>query len=475
MVDFAEKIPNLKQDIDRAWDKELIPILSDYIKIPSKSPAFDPDWEKNGYLQKAMELIFEWVRHEPVKAMQAEIIKLPKRTPLLFVDIPGQSDETVLLYGHMDKQPEISGWDKDKGPWIPRLIGDKLYGRGSADDGYAAFASLLAIRLLQHYHISHARCVLLIEGCEESGSFDLPFYLKALEARIQTPSLVICLDSSAANYEQLWSTTSLRGLISGNLTIEVIQEGIHSGFGSGVVPPIEIILRQLLDRIEDSRTGKIIIPGFEVPIPELRITQARAASKILAKEFFLSYPFVDETQPITSDVNELILNRTWRPQLSLTGIEGYPNLVNAGNVTLPKATFKFSMRTPPTAKATALSDQLKKTLEADPPFNAKITYTPTEYAPGWHAPELAEWLARASDTASTQFFNKPAAYLGEGGVIPFMGMLQKKYPDAQFLITGVLGPHSNAHGPNEFLHLPMAKGITGCVASVIASHFQRNR
>lgn len=472
MNDFQKNISNIKQDIDRTWDETLIPLLSEYIKIPNKSPEFDPNWEQHGYMQKAMELIYDWVRQQPIANMQCEIIKLAKRTPLLFIEIPGQLDETILLYGHMDKQPETSGWDIDKGPWKPVLIDNKLYGRGGADDGYSTFASLLAITLLQRYKIPHARCVILIEGCEESGSFDLPFYLETLESRIKTPNFVICLDSCAGNYEQMWCTTSLRGMVSGKLEIQVTHSGIHSGLGSGVVPPIEIILRQLLDRIEDSQTGKIIIPGFAVDIPPLRVKQANQAAKILGDDFIRSYPFTGDTQPITKEVNELILNRTWRSQLSITGMEGYPALINAGNVTLPKAIFKISMRIPPTAKSSQLSEQLQQTLEKDPPFNAKITYTPSERATGWHAPELAPWLEKANELASQQFFNQPTIYLGEGGLIPFMGMLGKKFPAAQFLITGVLGPHSNAHGPNEFLHIPMVKGITGCVASVIASHYQ---
>ncbi|OGO92771.1 MAG: peptidase M20 [Coxiella sp. RIFCSPHIGHO2_12_FULL_42_15] len=475
MSHFERHFSAIQRDIATGWDEELVPLLQEYIKIPNKSPEFDPQWEEHGYMQQAMNLIFNWVQKQPIDGMHVEIITLPKRTPLLFVEIPGQIAETILLYGHMDKQPETSGWDIDKGPWKPTLVDNKLYGRGGADDGYSTFASLTAIAMLQRYHIPHARCVLLIEGCEESGSFDLPFYLEQLDTKIGEPNFVICLDSCAGNYEQMWSTTSLRGMVSGKLEIQVTREGIHSGLGSGVVPPIEIILRQLLDRIEDSRTGKIVLPGFEVDIPKLRIEQTQQAAKILRNDFLRAYPFVEDTQPVSSDLNELILNRSWRSQLSITGIEGYPALINAGNVTLPKAVFKLSMRIPPTAKSGQLSEILKTTLEKNPPFKAKITFTSTERATGWHAPPLAEWLRDANERASQYFFNKSALYIGEGGLIPFMGMLGKKFPQAQFLITGVLGPGSNAHGPNEFLHIPYVKGITGCVASVIASHYETFR
>lgn len=466
-------LASIQAEIAQCWEQSILPTLATYISIPCKSPAFDPDWQQHGYLDQAMQLLFDWVKTQPIRGLHAELLQLPQRTPLLYIEVAGSSDDTVLLYGHMDKQPEMSGWDPDKGPWQPVRLDDKLYGRGGADDGYALFASLLAIRVLQSHNIPHARCVLLIEACEESGSYDLPHYLKTFRDKIGTPSLVICLDSSAGNYDQLWSTTSLRGIVGGVLDIQVTREGIHSGLGSGVVPPIELILRQLLDRIEDARTGQIVGPAFQVEIPAERIAQAKHVATILGKDFFYSYPFLEGTNAIDSNVTELILNRTWRSQLSLTGIEGYPSLTNAGNVTLPNARFKLSLRTPPTANASELSQLLKQTLEADPPFNAHVTFTPTEKASGWHAPALAPWLADACDVASQQFYGKPAAYLGEGGIIPFMGMLGRQFPEVQFLISGVLGPRSNAHGPNEFLHIPMAKQLTGCVASVIAAHYAR--
>lgn len=472
MNNFNQQLDSIKKEIDIAFDSEIIPTLSEYITIPNKSPSFDPEWEKNGYMQQAMNLIETWVKKQPIKGMTHEILNLPGRTPLLFIDVSGEMDETVLLYGHMDKQPEMAGWDKDKDPWKPVLISDKLYGRGAADDGYAVFSSLLAIRLLQAHNIPHGRCVLIIEGCEESGSYDLPFYLEALGERIGNPNLIICLDSWTGNYEQLWSTTSLRGLVSGKLEIEVLKEGLHSGMGSGVAPSVMMILRQLLDRIEDSHTGQMKIDAFTTTIPDESIKQAKQAAEMLENSFIDSYAFAQNTQPITNNLAELILNRTWRPQLSITGIEGYPHIKDAGNVTIPKAHFKLSVRIPPLLKSSKLNPLLKEILEKNPPFNAKITFTPMERATGWQSPPIAPWLLEANEQASLQFFNKKAAYIGEGGLIPFMGMLGRKFPEAQFLITGVLGPHSNAHGPNEFLHIPMAKKITGCTASIIASHYK---
>lgn len=461
--------------IEKKWNDEIIPQLKQYIEIPNKSPLFDKQWKAHGFMDQAMTLIANWCRQQPIKNMQLNIIEHEQRTPLLFIDIAGDSNDTILLYGHMDKQPEMEGWDKDLGPWKAVIKGDKLYGRGAADDGYSAFTALTAIAALQQQGIPHARCIVLIEGSEESGSIDLPFYLEQLKKQIGSPSLVICLDSSCANYDQLWSTTSLRGLVGGDLSISVLTEGIHSGLGSGAVPSTFTILRQLLARLEDTNTHQIVLESLHVTIPDERMTQAKAAAHTLGKQWLTDYyPLHQNTHVINEDVAEIILNRTWRPALSVTGMEGLPNLSNAGNVTVPKIAVKLSMRIPPTAKINPIATTLKKTLEQNPPFGATVNFTLEDSAVGWNAPPLAKWLAKANDNASQLFFKNPAGYLGEGGSIPFMGMLGEMYPQAQFLITGVLGPKSNAHGPNEFLHLTMAKKITACVSAVIASHFTRD-
>lgn len=459
--------------IDTLWDQSIIPTLKDYISIPNKSPMFDSKWKEHGYMDQAVTLISNWCKQHAVPNMTLDVIEMEGRTPVIFIEIPGNSDDTVLLYGHLDKQPEMNGWDADLHPWKPVLRAHKLYGRGAADDGYAAFASLAAIKSLHAQQLPHARCVILIEACEESGSYDLPFYIDALSQRIGTPSLIICLDSGCGNYEQLWMTTSLRGMIGGTLHINVLSQGIHSGSGSGIVPSCFLILRQLLSRIEDETDGNILLRDLFVEIPAERIKQAQNAAQILQHEIISAYPFVEETQPVSQDPTELILNRTWRPALSVIGAGGLPLSENAGNVTLPSLSVKLSMRLPPTCDANAAIQILKSVLEAHPPFGAKIHFETTEAGSGWNAPAESTWLSQAANEASNHYFGKNAAYMGEGGSIPFMGMLGKKFPNAQFLITGVLGPESNAHGPNEFLHIPMGKNLTCCVAEVIAQHFHR--
>lgn len=470
---YNDLLKNSFSTICAQWDNEIIPELKNFIRIPNKSPAFDPNWKANGHMDKAMALIINWCQHQPIKNMRMELVEDPGCTPLLFIEIDGDSHETILLYGHMDKQPEMTGWDEDKGPWLPVMQDGKLYGRGGADDGYAIFASLTAIKTLQENNIPHARCVIIIEASEESGSDDLPHYLNRLKDKIGNPNFVICLDSGCGNYEQLWSTTSLRGLVDGVLHIDTLKNGIHSGVGSGVVPSTTTILRQLLDRIENIHTHEILLDELKVTIPKERIEQAHQAAKQLGDSIISAYPFVNHTQPTTKDLGELLLNRTWRAALSVVGQDGIPPIEKGGNVTLPRLSVKLSVRIPPQCDPEKAAYALKQVLESNPPYQASISFTPgANCATGWNAPPLAPWLEKASNNASSSFYGKPAAYLGEGGTIPFMAMLGDLFPKAQFLIAGVLGPQSNAHGPNEFLHIDMAKRLTGCIASVIASHYE---
>ncbi len=460
--------------VDHLWEESIVPRLIDYIRIPNKSPVFDRQWQQHGYMDEAVALIERWCRDRPIAGMTVEVVRLEGRTPLIFMEIPGDSDDCVLLYGHLDKQPEMVGWDDDLGPWKPVLKGDKLYGRGGADDGYAAFASLTAIEALQQQGIRRARCVVIIEACEESGSYDLPHYMEGLADRIGTPSLVVCLDSGCGNYDQLWSTTSLRGIIAGNLVVELLTEGVHSGDASGIVADGFRIVRQLLSRLEDERSGAILPPCFHAAIPEERIRQAARAAQVLGANVHRKYPFHEGVKPVASELTELVLNRTWRPALSVTGAAGLPALEDAGNVCRPLTAVKVSMRIPPTCDADQATAGLKALLEADAPYGARVRFEPEKSAGGWEAPPVAPWLAEAVDRASHEFFGNGAVYMGEGGSIPFMGMLGERFPQAQFLITGVLGPKSNAHGPNEFLHIPMGKKLTACVARVLADHYRRS-
>lgn len=460
--------------INKIWDESIIPELKTYISIPNKSPHFDHDWKKNGYMDQAVKLISDWCTKNALPNMTLEVIELEGRTPVIMMESPGENDETILMYGHLDKQPEMVGWNEDLGPWKPVMKGDKLYGRGGADDGYAAFASLTALKVLHEANIKRSRCVILIEACEESGSYDLPFYIDHLKERIGSPSLIVCLDSGCGNYEQLWMTTSLRGLAGGVLTIDVLKEGVHSGNASGIAPSCFRILRQVLNKIECETSGNVIVDELHVEIPAERKAQAEKAASVLGDMVYAELPFMTGVKPESSDLSELVLRRTWKPALSVVGTNGIPTIENAGNVTLPTVSAKLSMRLPPTCNPQKAAEKIKALLEDQPPHHCHIHFEIDETGPGWNAPKQEGWLVNAANEASLNFFGKEAMYMGEGGSIPFMGMLGEKFPAAQFVITGVLGPASNAHGPNEFLHIPTAKKLTACVAQIIAKHYERN-
>ncbi len=475
----------LQSFVDECWNDGIVKRLTDYIAIPAKSPAYDKDWVAHGYLERVIRDAATWVEAQKVEGLKLEIVRLEGRTPVLFFEVPATGDaatrttahtmDTVLLYGHLDKQPEFEGWRNDLGPWTPKLEDGKLYGRGGADDGYAVYAAITAIQALDKQGIAHPRCVGLIESCEESGSYDLLPYVDALKDRLGDVSLVVCLDSGCGNYEQLWLTTSLRGNITGVLEVRVLDEGVHSGDASGVVPSSFRIMRQLFDRIEDSNNGRLLPQSFHCEVPAERVAQAGATAKILGDMVWKRFPWScgdhgETVQPTTTDPVHALLNRTWEPTLSVTGAEGLPPLADAGNVLRPRTAFKISLRLPPLVDGPSALNELKSVLELDAPYKAKVTFRPDRgIATGWNAPTLAPWLAKALDDASQATFGAPCGFLGQGGTIPLMSMLEKGFPKAQFMVCGVLGPHSNAHGPNEFLHIPYARKLTSAVSHVIAA------
>jgi acetylornithine deacetylase/succinyl-diaminopimelate desuccinylase-like protein len=477
--------------VTQAWDRGITQRLTDYIAIPAKSPGFDADWVANGYIDAVMRQAADWVAAQKVPGLKLEVLRLSKpdgtpRTPVLFFEIPAHqsaSQQTVLMYGHLDKQPEFSGWRNDLGPWIAKLETGKdgaarLYGRGGADDGYAVYASIAAVQALKAQGAPHPRIVGLIETCEESGSYDLLPYVDALKARMGDVSLVVCLDSGAGNYDQLWMTTSLRGMASGVLKVEILTEGVHSGDASGLVPSSFRIMRQVLDRLEDSATGRLLPASFHCEVPADRLQQAKATAQILGDELHKRFPWAHYdcggsttfALPTTTDPVQALLSRTWAPTLSVTGAEGFPALKDAGNVLRPYTAFKLSLRLPPLVEAAQAVQQLKALLEDNAPYQAKVTFESAGSATGWNAPSTAPWFDSALNAASTAHYGAPCGYIGQGGTIPLMNMLSKGFPKAQMMVCGVLGPKSNAHGPNEFLHIDYAKKLTAAVASVIAAH-----
>ncbi len=468
------------EQVSAQWDADIVPRLQDYIRVPAKSPLFDAAWAEHGYLDRVVCDAAAWIEAQKVPGLAVEVVRLSGRTPVLFFELAATqvgSTQTALVYGHLDKQPEFTGWRADLGPWTPRMEDGRLYGRGGADDGYAVYAALAAIQALKAQGAPHPRIVGLIETGEESGSPDLRAYLDALGPRLGDVGLVVCLDSGAGNYDQLWLTTSLRGMASGVLKVEILTEGVHSGDASGLVPSSFRIMRQVLDRLEDSASGRLLPGSFHCQVPPERLAQARATAAILGDTLFKRFPWAHHdcggstvfALPTTTDPLQALLKRTWEPTLSVTGAEGFSDIANAGNVLRPYTAFKLSLRLGPLVDAAQAAQELKALLEDNAPYQAKVTFQGLSAATGWNAPAQTDWFTQALDAASQAHFGAPCGYIGQGGTIPLMNMLSQGFPAAQMMVCGVLGPKSNAHGPNEFLHVPYAKKITAAVAQVLAA------
>lgn len=462
-------------EITEAWERHVLPTLEDYTRIPSLSPAFDADWRRTGAIAEAASLLERWVRGRPLEALASRVVELDGRTPAVVAEMSASPEladlPPVLVYGHLDKQPPQGTWRDGLGPFTPVREGERLYGRGTADDGYSLFAAVTALEWLTMRGVPHPRVVVFIEASEESGSPDLPAHLDSLAPALgaQGPSLVLCLDSGCVTYDRLWATTSLRGMLLADVRVEVLTEGMHSGQAGGLVPSSFRILRQLLDRLEDPVTGEIALDSTRVTIPESHRANAQAVVADLGDVAGAELPTVPGLHLDGNGAVDRLLQRTWGAALATIGIDGIPRPADAGNVLRPFTTARLSLRLPPSADPAAVGDEFRRVLTVDPPSGAAVSVQILGPSAGWVAPEPAPWVAGAFDTASRLCFGRAAAGAGEGGTIPFLSELGVRFGGAQMLATGVLGPHSNAHGPNEFLHLPMAQAVTVAVAELIAA------
>lgn len=467
--------------IENEWNDIVRETIDAYMSIPCVSLSFDAQWKETGHIDKASSLYEKWAKEFAPNGSKVYVQRIENKTPLLIIDVPAReynNDDCVLLYGHLDKQPEMAGWDVDKNPFAATYIGDRLYGRGGADDGYAMFSAVLALRELDKTSQPHARCVVVIEASEESGSPDLADHLsrinETLETQLSNVTLVVCLDSGCLTYDHLWVTRSLRGLIHMNVSVRVLNQGMHSGGAGGIVPSTTHVFRSLLDRVVTSPEGYVLIDELNVDI-RADITEAAASvAGIIGSVDAHGLAFADGVRPIEENVTDQIIANTYKPQLEIIGIDGIPSTDNAGNVLLPAVTYSLSFRIPPGVDPEIGAGAIAEKFLTDIPYDAQVTVVVESLASGWEAPQQSEWLHESLTEASLRYFGSDVQYMGEGGTIPFMSMLGEQYPEAQFLVTGVLGPGSNAHGPNEFLDLPTAYKVTACVSDAVHAHSLRN-
>ena len=464
----------VREVIARSWADEVIPSLSGLVAIPALSPAFDPSWSTTGHLRAAVDHMASWAGSRGLGAQQ-EVVELEGRSPLLLIDVPASAgasgDGTVVLYGHLDKQPALGEWSEGLGPWQPVLRDGRLYGRGSADDGYAGYAAITALEAVRAAGGEHLRAVIILETGEESGSPDLPSYLEHLSGRLGNVQLVICLDSGGGrDYKRLWLTSSLRGMVTVTVTVRVLDAGVHSGIASGIVPSSFRIMRELLDRVEDSATGRIKLPEMNVPIPAGRYADAAAFAELEPDAVGGGIPFAEGVSATSADLVELILNNTWRPALSVIGGGGLPESSLAPAALRPETTLRLSIRTPPTANMATARAALEKALTTDVPYGAQVTLRDFVTLSGWSANPPSPWLATALDELTGPVFSEPYRQLGIGGGIPFMEMLGHKYPDADFVVTGAIGADSNMHVPDEWLNIKYAEQVTAAIALILDAH-----
>jgi acetylornithine deacetylase/succinyl-diaminopimelate desuccinylase-like protein len=460
-------LSKLSDFVEEWWDKSALPSLCEFVEIPALSPSFDSEWEANGYLDAAVNTFIAWTRSLPLKGLTVSVHRLKNRSPLLLVKIEGDSDGEVLFYSHLDKQPEATGWSKGKGPWKPVIEDDWLFGRGSVDDGYGGYAGILSVLALQDQGVSHPTCRFLIETGEESGSPDLSFYLDELESVLGVPDLVIVLDTGGIDYDRLWITESLRGIVAGTLSVKVSSVGVHSGHGSGIMPSSFRLARQLLSRIEDENTGEIKPEWLHIEITDKMKEQAKKIVE-MNSDSVDDFPLLKGVEKQVKDPLDIFLTMNLAPSLSIIGADGIPSIQDAGNVLRTNTDLKVSIRTPPGISADEVAKKVQALLEANPPNGAHVSAEMTEVADGFLSPELPEKLSDMLEKSGKKFYGNSPMSLFIGGTIPVMAMLQSRYPDSKFIITGAGGPGGNAHGPDEKLHIPTAKKVTKCMAAVVS-------
>lgn len=465
----------IKTIVYQLFEEQTLPGIMDYIRIPNVSPNYDPQWDTNGNQEKAVSFLANWVLSQNLKGLSLSIYKEKKRTPFIYIEVnPSRvSDKrTVLMYGHFDKQPAYTGWSDGLGPTTPVIKDGKLYGRGSTDDGYALFGIITAIKTCQRINLPLPRIVIIVEGAEESYIEDLNFYLSALKTKIGTPDFIVCLDSGSEDYKRLWLTTSLRGNCAIDLTVKTLKVGMHSGGGTGFVADSYFILRRLLDRIENSDTGEIIIPESKVPLPKNRENEIRRLVTIVKDDYIKNYPFFENTQPIHKELFDLVVNNTWQSTLAITGADGFPEASTAGNVLRPFSSVRLSFRFPPGVDTQKVGESIVEILSKDPPYNAIVEAKLLSFGNGWNLDEknYSNQLKIVLNNASKRYFNNETEAFGEGGSIPFVQTFNQAYPNADLAVMGVAGPGSSIHGPDENLDLEFCRKFICCIAHMLSEY-----
>ena len=454
---------SLKKYIEKQFTLNVLPNLMNFIRIPNLSPLFDPNWNKNGLLLKAANLIVSYAKSLNIKNAEINLLQDSPYTPLIFIDIPAsrQNDErTVLFYAHYDKQPYGTGWDEDKSPTNPVIIDGHLYGRGSADDGYASFSILTAIKTCQEYNCPMPRICCIFEGAEESRDVDLKYYFNKLMPVLgQNIIAFIPLDAGCSDYNRLWMTNSLRGYFDFDVNIETLQQESHYGpEASGIIAENLFLVRKLYDGIIDSTNGEFKLEEFKVDqIPSIIEEQMQKEIEVVGEDYIKNIPLYDGVSPLKNDVRELMINNRWKPTCNILGMDNCPKMEDRGFGVNPSIKVHFSMRVPPLINKDKAIDALKIALTSNTFFGAKVSLGYYEFGEGTVLANMTNRTKNVLNKASLEFFGNEMIFNGGGGSIPFITYFKSFYPNTDIICTGVLGADSHEHGPNENLNIEACK------------------
>ena len=459
------------ENIDAKWDDWYVKGLSDFIRVPNLSPNYDEEFLTNGRIEQAAECVDGYINQLQIEGITKHYFQPDGMSPMVVYTVePTQGcTKNIMIYGHLDKQPWMEGWDEGLGPCEPVIRGEYLYGRGGADDGYAPFSAMLAVKNLQQQGVMLPRIALVLETEEESGSENLLDLLEAAKEVIGTPDYCFCMDSGAFDYNQLWLTSSLRGVCIVSLEVEFAKGGYHSGEVGGIIPETFRVARALLNRVDNAETG-MVCDDLQVEIPQWARDEAVVMAGHSGAEMHTKYNYHEGCVPMNADnLAEMYLNNTWRPNLSITGASGLPDVAIAGNVVRASTKLKLSMRLPPSAKPDEAEAKLTEILTTNVPHNAKVTVKGGHAGQGWCMKAMDPWLNAVVKKSGSDFFDgKDTGTYGMGGSIPFLAELGNMYPSTNIMALGLIGPKANAHAPNECINLTYAKKLTKALSHLIA-------
>ena len=455
----------------KAWSEggSALEGLKMFVRIPNLSPQYDEGYHTNGLIHKALHDVGDWIKSQGLKHVEITYFEEKGREPLLYVEIGSTAEKevpSILTYGHLDKMPHLDaeGWGEGLSATNPVVKGRKVYGRGTNDDGYNPFCVVTAVKYLEENNLPHPKVIMLLESGEESGDDEIQIYLKDLRSRIGDVGVIMVLDAEAQDYDTLWCCTSLRGVVMGVLDIQHLATPCHSGMATGMVPSTFRIARMLLSRIEDEQTGEIKLKEAHIEIPQNRIDSCNEIAKQLGERCVEIVTLLPGAKHLSEDRGELLIGKGWKPGLAVTGADGIPSVANGSNVIRTRTSLKLSLRIPPGVKSEVVAEAMKKELERDPPYGAKVTYKPLGAGNGWFGRDFDEKTQKALDQSSIDVFGQKSLLYGEGGSIPLCNLLQELWPNAQLLVTGAAGTDSNPHGYDESLDLPYTSQFTASIS-----------